>query len=252
MKKACLVLLTLLLSALTPIVAPAQAQAARSSALTLDVSSTRPDPGTRIRFSGTRARGVTSVIRLQQRVGGTWKKVARTKASHQSFRLRVKAPAGAATYRVLASDRKGRRITSRPVTIKPRVQDSAPAAEDDSELARVRAQILSEVNAYRADEKLKPLKETSAMDAVAQDWSVQMASEQEMYHNPDFSQQIPKGWTRAGENIAAGFEYDEVTTAWYNSPGHRANMLGDYTHIGIGYGYADDGRAYFTQDFGKY
>ena len=44
-----------------------------------------------------------------------------------------------------------------------------------------------------------------------------------------------------------------VVEAWRNSPGHYKNMIGDYTHIGVGnyvgpYGY----KRYFTNNFGKY
>ena len=42
----------------------------------------------------------------------------------------------------------------------------------------------------------------------------------------------------AGENIAAGQrDAGEVINAWWNSPGHQANMLSDYNHMGVGYYY---------------
>lgn len=68
-----------------------------------------------------------------------------------------------------------------------------------------------------------------------------------MYHNPQYSTQIPAGWSRAAENVASGYAPSAVVNAWMNSPGHRANILGDFTTIGIGYvnGYA-------TQVFAKY
>ena len=52
----------------------------------------------------------------------------------------------------------------------------------------------------------------------------------------------------AGENIAYGQATPEaVVTAWWNSPGHRANMLNaSFTEIGVGY--VADGH-YWTQEF---
>ena len=52
----------------------------------------------------------------------------------------------------------------------------------------------------------------------------------------------------AGENIAYGQATPEaVVTAWWNSPGHRANMLNaSFTQIGVGY--VADGH-YWTQEF---
>ncbi len=58
----------------------------------------------------------------------------------------------------------------------------------------------------------------------------------------------------AGENIAAGYSSPEaVVEAWMNSTGHRANILGDYTHIGVGYKYQQgvSFQHYWTQLFIK-
>ncbi|MDG0794784.1 stalk domain-containing protein [Cohnella ginsengisoli] len=58
---------------------------------------------------------------------------------------------------------------------------------------------------------------------------------------------------RAGaENIAAGHETPQAVVAgWERSPGHLANMLGDYAQIGIGYAYYTDSdyHSYWTQQF---
>lgn len=59
----------------------------------------------------------------------------------------------------------------------------------------------------------------------------------------------------AGENIAYtskgyGVNAKVVSQMWYNSPGHRANMLsGSYGKIGIGIAVADNGDIYYTQLF---
>lgn len=113
------------------------------------------------------------------------------------------------------------------------------------------AKILADTNALRAAGGLAPLVENSAMDAVAQSWSLQMYTAGALTHNPGYSTQIPAGWTSAGENIASGYSYDTVVAAWHASAGHYANIMGGYTDIGIGY-YELNGQTYFTQDFGKY
>jgi len=49
-----------------------------------------------------------------------------------------------------------------------------------------------------------------------------------------------------GENIAAGYSTPEkVVEGWMNSEGHRANILGDYTHIGVGLQVIDSGYQYY-------
>jgi uncharacterized protein YkwD len=62
-------------------------------------------------------------------------------------------------------------------------------------------------------------------------------------------------WRTAGENIAWGQgSAEEVTQAWMESPGHRANIMnGDFGRLGVGYVECVDGsgraRPYWTQDF---
>ena len=113
------------------------------------------------------------------------------------------------------------------------------------------ARILADTNALRAAGGLAPLIENSAMDSVAQNWSAQMDANGALTHNPNYSSQIPSGWTSAGENIASGYSYDTVVAAWHGSAGHYANIMGNYTDIGIGF-FELNGATYITQDFGRY
>lgn len=56
-------------------------------------------------------------------------------------------------------------------------------------------------------------------------------------------------WT-CGENIAAGQKTpEEVMNAWMNSPGHYMNIMGYYTHIGVGYYVDANGRPNWVQLF---
>jgi len=53
-------------------------------------------------------------------------------------------------------------------------------------------------------------------------------------------------YTGAGENIAAGYKTPEsAMNGWMNSSGHRANILGNFTHIGVGFQYDESGYKYF-------
>jgi uncharacterized protein YkwD len=54
----------------------------------------------------------------------------------------------------------------------------------------------------------------------------------------------------AAENVAYGnMTAKEVVQGWIKSPSHRKNLLGNYTHIGIGVAQNKNGRLYFTQVF---
>jgi uncharacterized protein YkwD len=62
-------------------------------------------------------------------------------------------------------------------------------------------------------------------------------------------------WSYCGENIAAGYDDAvEVTFGWFQSSGHRKNMLNDnFTHLGVGVAFNKDSayRTYYTQNFYK-
>ena len=54
----------------------------------------------------------------------------------------------------------------------------------------------------------------------------------------------------AGENVAFGYATGEtVMEGWLNSPGHKANIEGNFTHIGIAAIKDENGRYYYTQLF---
>ena len=63
--------------------------------------------------------------------------------------------------------------------------------------------------------------------------------------------EVGYSYRKAGENIAYGQKSaKEVMSAWMNSEGHRANILGDYTYIGIGV-YESGGTIYWSQFFAE-
>lgn len=92
------------------------------------------------------------------------------------------------------------------------------------------------VNQARIDNGQAGLVRNAAMDKVALDWANTMAATGSMSHNLQFASQIPAGWTRAGENVAFGQRSaEEVHQKWMASDGHRANILGDFTDVGIAF-----------------
>ncbi len=125
-------------------------------------------------------------------------------------------------------------------------------ASTSTSLSDAIARILADTNALRAAGGLAPLTESTAMDTVAQNWSATMSTSGSFVHNPNYSTQIPGGWSGAAENIATGYPVASVVEAWHNSPGHYANIMGSYNAIGIGYAVSSSGQTYFTQDFGRY
>ncbi|THG32373.1 CAP domain-containing protein [Naasia lichenicola] len=108
------------------------------------------------------------------------------------------------------------------------------------------------VDQARWDNGQNGLNRNAAMDQVALAWAQQLAANGTLSHNPDYSSQIPAGWQGAAENVAQGYATGaSLHQGWMDSPGHRANILGDYTDIGIAL-IEGGGTTWAVEVFGKY
>ncbi|KYQ89940.1 hypothetical protein DLAC_08511 [Tieghemostelium lacteum] len=113
------------------------------------------------------------------------------------------------------------------------------------------------VNAQRANAQLPPLTLDDCLQKSAQRQSEYQAYHKNMTHDSDLGTLFERmekfgvvNATRVAENVAMGQQNDDqVMTSWMNSPGHRANILGNYTRIGFGYAKDSDGAPYWTQHF---
>ena len=100
----------------------------------------------------------------------------------------------------------------------------------------------AKINASRAARRLAPLKVNLQLTGVARRWSGTMASKNKMFHNPQLADQVEGDWTRLGENVGyssrsntSGEEFvRRLHDAFMDSPGHRANILGDFNQVGVG------------------
>lgn len=119
------------------------------------------------------------------------------------------------------------------------------------------SKMISLVNQDRASNGLKPLTFDAGLRAGALAHSQDMADNNYFSHTSptqgDFNTRIKAAgvqYNGAGENIAEYGSVESAETAFMNSPGHRANILGDYTRIGIGI-VNHNGSYYITQWFAK-
>ena len=97
------------------------------------------------------------------------------------------------------------------------------------------AEFLSLLNAERNSHGLGSLKTFWDLENDARSHSETMASQNDLHHNPELaSVTSSSNWTRIGENVGRGPAVQSIHDAFMNSPGHRDNILGDYSHVGIG------------------
>ncbi len=100
------------------------------------------------------------------------------------------------------------------------------------------------VNGCRAIHEVDPVEYCPEVAKVAYAHSLDMANRNYFDHiNPEgdgpYERMLKAGITdmyACGENIAAGYQNAyNVNNGWYQSPGHRSNMLSDFfTHLGVG------------------
>jgi uncharacterized protein YkwD len=116
------------------------------------------------------------------------------------------------------------------------------------------ADVLNEVNKFRAQNGRTALKLNSLLNQAAQRHSNNMAANSTMSHNCEdgttMVQRVNQAgytWRALAENVAAGQSTpQQVVQAWANSSGHRANMLNtSVKDVGVGFN-----NKYWTLDLG--
>lgn len=113
------------------------------------------------------------------------------------------------------------------------------------------AEVIDAINAERAKYGRSPLAHDPDLTRIAQAWATNMARVDQLTHG-GFAARIatvhPR--TAAGENIAEGYSTAAAVVAgWMNSPGHRANILGNFSHVGVGADVSKNWHTYWTADF---
>ncbi len=95
------------------------------------------------------------------------------------------------------------------------------------------------------------LKAQSCVDSYAESQAEAMAAEQRMYHQDLGPILDACDLRRVGENVAYGYTTGaDVTAAWMDSPGHRANIVqADYRLLGVSAAQASNGQWYAAQVF---
>ena len=146
-------------------------------------------------------------------------------------------------------------------------------SEIDSSLQQIITQkIFEKTNAIRTSRGLSELAQNDDMDQLAQLHSDNMV-EHNFYSHVDHQGKSPSQcaddsnfeWRRIAENIAQVPWHENVlkcgntrsaesisecvVEGWRNSPGHYANMIGEFDQLGVGVAFTKDSIAYFTQVF---
>ena len=125
----------------------------------------------------------------------------------------------------------------------------APAAAFADSSASMESQFVAKMNAARQSAGLRPYSVSSDLTSIARQHSAQMASKQQLYHNPNLTSQV-RNWQAVGENVGEGPTVSDIHTAFMHSPEHKANILDhDFTQVGVGVVVDKNGIIWVTEDF---
>jgi uncharacterized protein YkwD len=105
----------------------------------------------------------------------------------------------------------------------------------------------SSINSFRSSQGLGSLSRDGSLDAEARAWSKRMAERGDLSHS-DIGRFLPP-WSAAAENVGRGGSVSSLFNALTGSSGHRSNMLGGYTHFGIGVWVDGSGTLWTTHVF---
>jgi uncharacterized protein YkwD len=130
------------------------------------------------------------------------------------------------------------------VTCGPPAQLSGRPSDDELEVVRL-------VNASRAEHGLPALEVEPGLMPLAREHARRMARRLDIFHagrNPEAGR-LAGAWPRFAENVGVAATPADVHAAFMRSPNHRRNVLGPFTHIGVGVVEGHDGRVYAMEIF---
>lgn len=122
----------------------------------------------------------------------------------------------------------------------------------DDELA-----LLDQINEYRESKGLNPLQIINHISYKSEEHNEYMILKNEINHDffQERSQNIIQvlGAVKVNENVAYNYSTpNSVIHAWLQSPGHKANIEGDFTHFGASIRTnPENGNIYYTNIFVK-
>ncbi len=107
----------------------------------------------------------------------------------------------------------------------------------------------SKINSYRAKKGESSLKRSGSLDSYARSWAKKLAERGSLAHSSIGS--LLGTWSAVGENVGMGGSVGAIFDALVASSGHRQNMLGDFTHFGIGVYRDSDGTLWTAHVFAR-
>jgi uncharacterized protein YkwD len=122
----------------------------------------------------------------------------------------------------------------------------------DADTQKQEEVLLSHLHHARKRAGVPPLSVNSGLRDVARRHAEEMAVSKTLSHSPDFAGRVSvvvPNWQRIGENVGYGSTMQAIHDSFMASPGHRANILGNYNIVGVGVSRDEAGRYWVVEVF---
>lgn len=117
-------------------------------------------------------------------------------------------------------------------TSPPTTQAPTTTAPSGGFNAAAESDFASRINSYRGSNGLSSLSRSGSLDSYARSWAKKMAESGSISHSNIGS--LLGDWSSVGENVGVGSSVGAIFDSLVGSAPHKSNMLGDFTHFGIG------------------
>lgn len=133
--------------------------------------------------------------------------------------------------------------TTAPPKATPTTQPPPPPPPSGSFNSGMESDFYSRINSLRASNGLPALSANGSLASYARNWAKYMADQGSLGHS-NIGSLVPP-WSSAGENVGTGGSVGGIFGALAGSSAHLSNMLGNFTHVGVGV-YVDAGGTIWT------
>jgi hypothetical protein len=124
---------------------------------------------------------------------------------------------------------------------------AAPARAADGQ---AEAQFVARINSIRQSHGVAPLAVYGELTGIARGWTDHMVANGGISHNGNLSNEVSANWTKLGENVGMGPDFETVMNSFVSSGAHYKNIVDPaYNYIGVGVSYDSSGQLYTTHDF---
>lgn len=131
----------------------------------------------------------------------------------------------------------------------PTTQAPTTTAPSGGYNAAAENEFASRINSYRSSSGLAALSRSGSLDSYARSWAKKMAENGSISHSNIGS--LLGEWSSVGENVGVGNSVGAIFDSLVASAPHKSNMLGDFTHMGIGVYQDASGNLWTTHVFAR-